>query len=215
MVLLRRPVLQKDGICIFAPSILQDHKDYNADGLEILHRSENKHFGSISRRERICSLFEKYVSRKENIPEIGAGTGNVPLTLMNSGYNIAAGEIHINGLRFARRSGIKKCYQFDLFDPPFADHFKELKRIAAKAGFEVIYSHYFFSAIFPLLVIRHFARPDNGSPFEPAEYNYEIRINPLLNRFLLAICRLENKIFPLMPNCPGGSIIMAAGKRDD
>ena len=34
------------------------------------------------------------------------------------------GELHLNGLRYAREYGVDKCYQFDLFEPPFQEHFK-------------------------------------------------------------------------------------------
>lgn len=271
MVLLRQPESNENGIHIFAPSFIKNHGDYNAKGIDILYRAENTHFWFISRKEKIRSVFEKYVNRKDTILEIGAGSGNVAMSLIDAGYDVAVAEMHMNGLKYAQQYGIKKCYQFDLFDPPFANHFdtigmfdviehlnndlfalqqcrsmlkshgrivltvpafhflwsrddagghkrrytiKGLKRVMQRAGFNILHSRYFFSVIFPLLVIRHFVKPDDGSPLTTNEYNnIEIKVNPLLNNFLLAICRIENKISRVFPNLPGGSIIMVGEKQ--
>ncbi|HAI70298.1 MAG TPA: hypothetical protein DCM38_12790 [Gammaproteobacteria bacterium] len=39
------------------------------------------------------------------------------------GYDVSVGEMHLNGLRYAKSYGIKNCYQFDLFEPPFSEDF--------------------------------------------------------------------------------------------
>ncbi len=56
--------------------------------------------------------------------EIGAGTGNVTRYLETRGFkNIAAGDIHLSGLKYAREYGIRNCYQFDLLRTPFENEF--------------------------------------------------------------------------------------------
>ncbi len=37
--------------------------------------------------------------------------------------NISVGEMHLNGLRYAKSYGIKNCYQFDLYQTPFENMF--------------------------------------------------------------------------------------------
>jgi 2-polyprenyl-3-methyl-5-hydroxy-6-metoxy-1,4-benzoquinol methylase len=279
MVLLRKPLFQENSISIFCRQPLHENEDYNASGLDILHKAENKHFWFLSRKERLLSVFEKYVDPNANILEIGAGTGNVSESLMKAGYNnISVGEMHINGLRYAEQYGIKKCYQFDLFDPPFKNHFdvigmfdvlehldddqlalhqcrsvlktrggqialtvpafnflwsrdddcghkrrytiRSLKQVVEKAGFDVLHCRYFFCAIMPLLILRHFIQPSDINQTTHINYvkqnkdDNEIKINPLINRLLLGICRMENKMETFIPNIPGGSIILVARKRE-
>lgn len=266
----RDPITRENGIYIFDPSISQDNQDYHAESLNILHKAENKYFWFLARKERILCMFNRYVPHDKKIIELGAGTGNISHYLMNDGYDVAVGEMHIKGLRYAQAYGIQKCYQFDLFDPPFENHFdavglfdvlehldqdllalqqcrsllkanggkliltvpafnflwsrddayghkrrytvKSLNRIVTNAGFNVLDCRYYFSAIMPLLFLRRIIHPDDGSPLAQEEYNSEIKINPLLNRLLKAVCRVENKIYSFIPNFPGGSIILIAEK---
>jgi hypothetical protein len=77
MTLKREPESCKNGIRIFSSSILDDNEDYNASGLEILHKTENNHFWFIGRKERILSVFDRYIDREGSFLEVGAGTGNV------------------------------------------------------------------------------------------------------------------------------------------
>lgn len=269
MVFLREPISRLEHIPIYSPLASADHDDYDATGLDALYEAENKHFWFLSRKERILSVLEKYVPKEKTIFEIGAGTGNVAQYLIQAGYDVSIGEIHINGLRYAKKYGVSKCYQLDLFDPPFANHFdilamfdvlehlnddvlalqqcrrmaknnggliltvpaynflwsrddacghkrrytiKKLNQIVQKAGFKVIYSSYFFSAILPLLILRHFIHHDDGKPAQKKDYSRTIKIYPFLNSFLLAICRFENTISRIKLNIPGGSIIMYAKK---
>ncbi len=84
-----------------------------------------------------------------------------------------------------------------------------------KAGFCVLHGSYFFSAIFPLLLLRHFIEPDDRSPVSKEEMGErEIRINPFLNSLLFRLCRLENKLDQWVSKVPGGSIILVAEKND-
>ncbi len=111
------------GISLFSPEITDDHEDYNVAGLDVLYSAEEKHFWFIARKQRIINSFKKYVQKHESVLEIGAGTGNVSRALQKAGYDLSVGEMHLNGLRYAQSYGIKNCYQFDLFDPPFSEHF--------------------------------------------------------------------------------------------
>lgn len=113
-----------DGIKVFHADIDSDHKDYNAQGLDNLFKAEEKHFWFIARKEFIYQNMKKYISKESKIIEIGAGTGNVSRYLMRKGYgNISVGEMHINGLRYAKDYGIEECYQFDLLEIPFENEF--------------------------------------------------------------------------------------------
>lgn len=123
MAELVQPVRIENGIAIYITDVAGDHPDYPAEDLHILHRVEETHFWFIARKERIRRVFDRYVPRTSSVLEIGAGTGNISRYLQERGYAVAAGEMHLNGLQYARQYGINKCYLFDLFDPPFANHF--------------------------------------------------------------------------------------------
>jgi len=229
-----------------------ENEDYKSIGLEILRKAENYHFWFISRKEKILSVFNKYISRSGKVIEVGAGTGNVSQYLIAGGYNVAVGEMHFNGLKYAQQYGIRDCYQFDLFNPPFEDYFdtiglfdvlehldddilalkqcsamlkssgkivltipafnflwsrddrcghkrrytiKSLRLVVEDAGLNIIYYSYFFRAIMPLLILRHFIYPDNeGLKSNNGPVNNDITINPIINKILLWVCRLDNKM---------------------
>jgi len=122
-MVIRESLENKAGILLFNPEIVKDHEDYNAAGLDALHAAEEKHFWLIARKQRIVDVFKKYVQTHDSILEIGAGTGNVALALQKAGYDVSVGEMHLNGLHYAKSYGIKNCYQFDLFEPPFLEYF--------------------------------------------------------------------------------------------
>ena len=78
----------------------------------------------MARKNFILQNFKKYIDRNSKIIEIGAGTGNVSRNLQQNGYeNISVGEMHLNGLKYAKSYGMKDCYQFDLLDTPFENEF--------------------------------------------------------------------------------------------
>jgi SAM-dependent methyltransferase len=113
-----------DGIKIFNDDAQQDHQDYNAKGLNNLFAQEEKHFWFIARKEFIFNHMSHYVSKVSKVIEIGAGTGNVSRYLKHNGYaNICVGEMHLNGLKYAKGYGIENCYQFDLLRAPFKNEF--------------------------------------------------------------------------------------------
>lgn len=113
-----------DGIKVFDSQIDNNHLDYNSKGLDRLYKEEEKHFWFIARKEFILHNIKNYISLEKKIVEIGAGTGNVSRYLMQNGYeDISVGEMHLNGLKYAKNYGIKECYQFDLLDTPFENEF--------------------------------------------------------------------------------------------
>jgi SAM-dependent methyltransferase len=112
-----------DGTVMFKPEVEPDFADYDAAGLELLVRAEERHFWFRARRQVILSLFDMYVRKDERIIEIGAGTGSVSKALARHGYRVAVGEIHRSGLEYARRQGLAERYQFDVTGAPFRDHF--------------------------------------------------------------------------------------------
>lgn len=267
----RDAITEKNGIKIYIEDQSLPNENYSVDGLHRFFKSEETHFWFVSRKRRIFSLFEKYISKKSKIIEIGAGTGNVTKELIKGGYQVSAGEIHFDGLRYAQSYGVENCYQFDLMDPPFNEHFdvvgifdvlehieddhsalkniqqilkqsgylvltvpahqwlwnrydaieghhrryelKELKKSLKKAGFEVVQANYFFIFILPLLYLRRLLQKDNKSTVGREEKESEIKINPLVNKFLLGLSTLENKIHQILPNIAGGSIILIAQKK--
>ena len=119
-----RDFIEEDAIKIFDKDVKENHADYNAKGLDNLYAQENKHFWFIARKEFILKNMQKYVDKREKIIEIGAGTGNVSRYLKNNGYkNISVGEMHLNGLKYAKSYDIRECYQFNLLHTPFKDEF--------------------------------------------------------------------------------------------
>ncbi len=119
-----RDFSKEDNIKIFDRDIVENHADYNAQGLDNLYALEEKHFWFTIRKEYIFQIIKQFIPMSEKIIEIGAGTGNVSRYLQSNGYkNISVREMHLSGLKYAKSYGIKKCYQFNLLDTPFDDEF--------------------------------------------------------------------------------------------
>ncbi len=117
----------KNDMIIFNPEIRSDHADYSQDKIEKLYRYEQNHFWFINRKKIIAKAIEKYVSKKEHVIEIGAGTGSIMRELIDKGYkNVSIGEIHSNGLRYAKKYGVKNLFQFDATKSPFKNHFNAI-----------------------------------------------------------------------------------------
>ncbi|MEW5833256.1 MAG: class I SAM-dependent methyltransferase [Campylobacterota bacterium] len=113
-----------DDIKVFDNNIIEEHRDYNAQGLDNLYQAEEYHFWFIARKEFIFSQIKNIIEMTSNIIEIGAGTGNVSRYLQSHGcQNLCVGELHLNGLKYAKSYGIETCYQFDLLKSPFQEEF--------------------------------------------------------------------------------------------
>lgn len=122
-MIIKQGIEIEEGIIEYNQETISEHEDYNAIGLKALYAVEEKHFWFLARKNKIINWFKKYVKPHERILEIGAGTGNVALALQNQGFQVSVSEMHKYGLHFAKSYGIQHCYCFDLFDPPFVNHF--------------------------------------------------------------------------------------------
>lgn len=111
------------GVVRFAAELDTSISDYDAEGLDRIARVEGRHFWFRARLRVITRLFRQHVEKKAHVIEVGAGTGGVALALQEQGYRVAVGELHLNGLRYARETGLQEAYQFDLMAPPFREHF--------------------------------------------------------------------------------------------
>ncbi len=93
---------------------------------------------------------------------------------------------------------------------------KELVNLLQRSGFDVFSCRYFFMSIVPLLFLRKLLNPAKSEDVndKKTEENSEtISINPLINKLLLFISRLENKINKFLPNLFGGSLFLIARKK--
>jgi 2-polyprenyl-3-methyl-5-hydroxy-6-metoxy-1,4-benzoquinol methylase len=113
-----------DNVFVFDDNICENHPDYYSEGLDGHLECENKHFWFVARKEFLLSRFNKYIDEQSRGIDIGAGTGNVTGYLISNGYeNICVGEMHKNGLEYARRYGSKELYQFNILKVTFDDEF--------------------------------------------------------------------------------------------
>lgn len=106
-----------------------DNDEYNFDDYSIeinkIANAEEKHFWFKSRRNLILQIFERFISKKAKIIEIGAGTGSIARMLTDYNYKVSIGEIHPNGIAYALKKNDKNLpiYQFNIMDNPFKNHF--------------------------------------------------------------------------------------------
>lgn len=84
-----------------------------------------------------------------------------------------------------------------------------------QAGFEITECRYFFIFITPLLWLRSILNQDKPSDTTNSINTTGISINPVLNKILLAICRIENKLNRFLPNYFGGSLLLVATKKEN
>lgn len=119
-----RKFYQEEGLLIFDPELDNRCSTYDAKHLDVLENTEESHFWFKNRRHKICNIFEAYVPKSSRILEIGGGTGFIAAKLQKLGFSIEMADIHSNGLRQAKKKGISKLYQFDLFNPPFQQAFE-------------------------------------------------------------------------------------------
>lgn len=122
-MLTKNPLKIENGIDIFCESHDVHESDYPKETIETLCKAENIHFWFIARKEFILDEFQNHLSRGGVILEIGTGTGNVAIYLKHHGYNMEVSDMHLSGMTYAKEKGIEKCYQFNLYDPPFEEHY--------------------------------------------------------------------------------------------
>lgn len=86
---------------------------------------------------------------------------------------------------------------------------KDLKKKLEANGFEVIEMKYYFMFIAPLLLMRRLFYPDRGGNYEGYKAEDAFK-NPFINKILLTLCRIENRVIDFMPNFFGGSLYVVA-----
>lgn len=82
-----------------------------------------------------------------------------------------------------------------------------------KHGFEIITAKYFFISITPLLYLRTILHKDTKTAVAQDEFDIDISVHPIVNKILLFISRLENKLNKYLPNLFGGSLLVIAKKK--
>jgi len=119
------PIIQ--NVPYFDKDINNKEYNFNEYAIEIdkIADAELDHFWFKSRRNLILQIFNKYISKKDKIIEIGAGTGSVARMLNINGYDLSIGEIHEHGIKYALKNnqGNLPIYQFDIMKNPFENHF--------------------------------------------------------------------------------------------
>lgn len=116
-----------NGVPYFYKNI--NKEDYKLDEYTIeidkIANAEQNHFWFKSRRNLILQVFDKFISKKDKVIEIGAGTGSIARMLNTEGYNLSIGEIHPNGIEYALKNNDKNLpiYQFNIMNNPFKNHF--------------------------------------------------------------------------------------------
>jgi 2-polyprenyl-3-methyl-5-hydroxy-6-metoxy-1,4-benzoquinol methylase len=120
---IRRTFQEKNNVLIFDTELDERLSSYNADHLDVLAEAEKGHFWFQNRCEKICQIFNHYVRKTDRVLEIGMGTGFVAEKLKELGYAVEVSDIYSKGLQYAKKRGLERLYQFDLFNPPFEEEF--------------------------------------------------------------------------------------------
>lgn len=118
-----------DGVPYFKKNI--DDNEYNEKEyqteIDKIAQAEDENFWFKSRSNLILQIFNKFISKKSKVIEIGAGTGNIARKLSNSGYSLSIGEIHPSGIKYALEKNNEHLsipiYQFDIMSNPFRNEF--------------------------------------------------------------------------------------------
>jgi hypothetical protein len=85
-------------------------------------------------------------------------------------------------------------------------------KFVEKCGLEIVETNFFFVSILPLLFLRRLMNRDHDGVVVEQERQKNININPLLNRSLLILTRIENYFSTWLPNIAGGSLLFIAKK---
>lgn len=260
---------REQGIVLFNPEIADNHEDYIAEDLDSLYSHEREHPWFAHRVKVILEAFAAHAGRTEDILEVGAGTGHTARALLEDGYrSLSVGEIHKNGLLYAKQYGLERLYQFDLRSPPFREHFdvvalfdvlehigddtlalrnihamlrpggrviltvpahrwlwsridelaghhrrynrKRLATLLVSAGFEVLESRYFFTALVPGLLVRSFV--SRNATRETAESGCGLKVSRLGNLVLGLAAGPGDFLLSPLRSVIGGSLLAVARK---
>ncbi len=140
----------------------------------------------------------------EHIKDDSLALQNIHKTLRNDGYLVLTVPSHMwLWSRADSIAGHKTRYSKQILIKKLQDN-----------GFEILVARYFFISIIPLLYLRTLLNMDNKSNIKHEELTKTISINPLLNKILLFISRIENKITNFLPNLFGGSLFIIVRKHD-
>lgn len=85
----------------------------------------------------------------------------------------------------------------------------DLRKKLGENGFDVIEIKYFFMLITPLLFLRRLFMPDRGGNYAGCRAEDSVK-NRLINKILLGLCRMENRLIDCLPNFFGGSLYAVA-----
>ena len=116
-----------EGFKCYAPELAFENRDYSPEYFEKMFALEENNFWFQARNRILRGLFEKFLGleRPANILEIGVGTGYVLKELASiKNFRLCGGELHISGLRFARRRlPDVEFIQLDATRMPFENEF--------------------------------------------------------------------------------------------
>lgn len=116
-----------DGIVMFAPDLAEENDDFPAQSHETLDLAQEQSFWFRERNELIFRFAKKHMPEAKSLFEVGCGTGFVLSRFKKEfpGTRLAGGEIHMSGLRAAKRrlgEGVQ-LLQIDARKLPFEDEF--------------------------------------------------------------------------------------------
>jgi SAM-dependent methyltransferase len=105
------------------------HGGYNPAYFEALAKAESEHFWFRARRSAIAAVLEREVAEWPTgyaVLEAGCGTGAALSTLRTvcRRGSVCGMDMHVEGLRYAAKSGAGSVVQADLAQPPFGRVFR-------------------------------------------------------------------------------------------
>jgi len=106
--------LVQNGIYQLDKGVDENFVDFDAKCLDQYYSAEKNHFWFKIRNKFILANFKKFIIKSNKIIEIGAGTGAVTRYLIQNGYNVSAGDIHMRALEYAKQYGVDDLYLLDI-----------------------------------------------------------------------------------------------------
>jgi SAM-dependent methyltransferase len=92
---------------------------------------------------------------------------------------------------------------------------KMLAQAVEVAGLRVLEIRYFFIFILPMLYLRHILNRDREGKVTMSELHTEAHINPIINKVLLLLTRIENRLAGWLPDIAGGSLLCVAERKSE
>ncbi len=96
---------------------ISHHNNFPVKAFETLYKAEEKHFWFIGRNEVINIIINRFIKQNKKIHflEIGCGNGNVLRLLKKFGFSLTGLDIHLEGLRLARKRTNAKLICADIY----------------------------------------------------------------------------------------------------